>query len=97
MNLDRIAGQKCGGRWARDEATAEQLERLNDFSTVRQEVSAMVDAYSLAEHAVFAIEGREFDDYDREAAATFWEPYDNVNDDFVDGFIDGALEYEPAA
>jgi hypothetical protein len=92
------SGHEAGQEWAKSEAEAGELIRLEKWRADGSDVwlSAFVttgrDAWSSAEHFVFQIWPE--DDGDRQAASNFWEQqgYEYYpDDDFVHGFAEGAL------
>lgn len=88
------AGAMAGRTYVKLELLSEdQLDLLTEFDEVRGRMR-FDGPYTLAEHVAFAIEGLGADEYDRQVAARFWEPCGDVNDlddDYVDAFIEGAL------
>jgi hypothetical protein len=93
-------GHEAGQEWARNEAEAGELIRLEKFHDAcgpsdwgRFFWTSDRDAYGAAENLVFRI--WPDDDRDRDAASNFWESQGHEeypDDEFVRGFAEGALE-----
>jgi hypothetical protein len=96
-------GIAAGKEWAGATAEAVELERLEryreDIGSAWDEVFAAGFGGAIGIHERLAWTARPDDERDREAASRFWEQAigDNFeslmcDDDFLKGFVDGALE-----
>jgi hypothetical protein len=94
-------GMKAGKKWA-GTATEQEIANLRTFAE-QQDAQAnepgipIEDAYSLAEHIAFAIDGTdEPGNRDRDQAQSFWDSVGHDDDardddDFLNGFVEGAI------
>lgn len=89
-------GHAAGASWAKSEAEAVELERLDEHGeTFKGYIGVGSSAYSPAEQLAGIIAGDpEFENFDRHEAASFWEMVgeEAPGESYLAGFIDGALE-----
>lgn len=86
------AGKEFGTGWAKRDARPKELRRLDrwraEFGWGHDFHHSEIDARNL----VAAIHGADDDNFDRDDVASFFEGGEHEDDEWLHGFVDGALE-----
>ena len=103
-------GYELGHRWARESAHAVELARLHSFVERRKMCypqwlyGHQVSTYRVVDYLAFAILGIEKDGYNYVSSVDFWENTVGCTQEcefrapeFLQGFIEGALQVEDVA
>lgn len=96
-----LAGKEAGREWAEEKAEAKELDRLSRFVGGLEtdgDVRGLSNgsAWGTGEQLYFALSPE--DDGNRDEAASFWEAAfgvgscDDLTDEHLQGFVEGALE-----